>query len=268
MTDKNSDLKKRIVKWLDEQGYPLEMAVARAFRRAGFRTIQSEYYKDSETGKPREIDVSAFIDSYAGDAGNVLMRIHFCVECKLAKDKPWVMFTSADLVLSDIARVVQRAASDLGHDLLRTICRREDIQNLPAFLLPERPGYGLAQAFAGGQDVPYSAIMGAAKAAIAEVKESNSYSPDFPICEISFPVVVVDGKLFECFLGHAGKVIIEEIKAGTILWRSPIVGMPHTIVQVVTLPAVDDFLKGAKETSFALFACQREMKNLLKKNAP
>lgn len=239
------------------------MIVAHAFRRVGFRTIQSEYYKDPETGKSREIDVSASMQRFVHD---ILTRVRFCVECKLARDRPWIMFTSSDIMLADPARVVQRPASTLGYALLESICRRKDIQNLPNFLVPERPGYGLTQAFTSGQDVPYAAIMAAAKATIAEAEDADRGSrSQGPICEILFPVVVIDGTLFECYLDEADEVITEEIRIGTLVWRSPVVGMPHTIVQVVTLPAFEDFVEGAGRTSFALLeTCEEELVELSK----
>jgi hypothetical protein len=45
-------------KWLSEQGFPLEMKVAEAFR-SHFSVRQAQYYTDPESGKLREVDVVA-----------------------------------------------------------------------------------------------------------------------------------------------------------------------------------------------------------------
>lgn len=264
MSKNRSELSKRLSKWLEREGYPLEMMVAQTFRRAGFVTIQSEFYDDPETGKSREIDVSAWMQRELHD---ILVRVQFCIECKLSKDKPWVMFTSSDIRLADPARISQRAASILGLALLVSISQREDICNLPVFQIPERPGYALTQAFSTGHDVPYTAVISAAKASLAEAKDANRWSRTVgPACEIVFPVVVIDGLLFECYLKEAGEVVVEEIEAGTLVWRSPVVGMPHTIVQVVTLPAIGNFVREAFETSYALLEkCENEILELSKK---
>ena len=59
--EKNSEIEKKLKKWLNEQGYPLEMQVAESFRKAGFDVSQSDYYLDPETNILREIDVNGLL---------------------------------------------------------------------------------------------------------------------------------------------------------------------------------------------------------------
>jgi hypothetical protein len=262
VNEKADDLNIKLAKWLKEQGYPLEMTVARAFRRAGLNIVQSEYYYDPETGKAREIDVFAFMqkrmDSFLG-------RIGFCVECKLAKDKPWIIFTSLEMQLADPARIVQRAASSLGFVLLRHVCNREDIWELPLFRIPERPGYGLTQAFTDNKDVPFSSVMAAGKAAAALARRFDRYANKDRTCEIAFPVVVISGKLYECYLDKANEIVISEIQSGTLVWRDPVIGMPNTIVHIVTSPEIDTFVREARDSASAILeVCEQEQFALLK----
>jgi hypothetical protein len=42
----NDNFKEKIKKWLDEQGYPLEMRIASTMQRKGFHVVQSEYFVD------------------------------------------------------------------------------------------------------------------------------------------------------------------------------------------------------------------------------
>lgn len=51
------ELIRKVQAWLDSQGYPLEMKVARCFQNAGFHVSSSEYYIDPDEKKPREIDL-------------------------------------------------------------------------------------------------------------------------------------------------------------------------------------------------------------------
>ena len=97
-------LKEKLRNWLESQGYPLEMRVARSFRRHNFRVFKSDYYKDPDSGVMRETDVRP---SLQDEIHGVLGRIGFVIECKQSKDKPWVLFTGATS-LADPARVVQR----------------------------------------------------------------------------------------------------------------------------------------------------------------
>jgi hypothetical protein len=87
----SEDLVQKIRKWLDKEGYPLEMQVARTFREIGFEVSSSEYYLDPDEKKPREIDVIATLQK---TISGVLFQIAYTVECKLSKDKPWVCFCS------------------------------------------------------------------------------------------------------------------------------------------------------------------------------
>ena len=79
------DLKERISEWLQRQGYPLEMRVAEACAKSGFRVRQSDYYVDPVFDKPREIDVSA---SLQREVGEVLAKLSLSIECKADNSKP------------------------------------------------------------------------------------------------------------------------------------------------------------------------------------
>ena len=57
------NLEVNLSRWLQQEGYPLEFAVASAFRSYGFRTRQGEYVGDGAASSPREVDVVASMDS-------------------------------------------------------------------------------------------------------------------------------------------------------------------------------------------------------------
>jgi hypothetical protein len=246
----------KVAEWLRTEGYPLEMQVAAAFRKSGFQTIQSEFYDDPDTGKPREVDVHA---SMQREIAATLVRVSFSVECKVSRDKPWVLFSTGDALLAEPATVAQRAATPLGQRFLYGLAWQKAMQRLPLFALPARPSYGLAQAF-GGADRAYEAVMSAAKAAAVSVREgANSHG----LCEIVFPVVVLDGRLFEAFLAEDGSARTLETASGTLIWRQQIVGMPHTIVAIVTLADLDSFLRQAVETADALLEAADDLPAIL-----
>ena len=57
----NTSLDGKIRKWIETQGYPLEMTVANAFREVGFQEVtQSEYYKDLKNNS----DILPLIDRF------------------------------------------------------------------------------------------------------------------------------------------------------------------------------------------------------------
>lgn len=242
-----NNIEKRIREWLTAQGYPLEMRVAREFQERGFRVFQSEYYKDPESGDYREADVVALLQTVIAGC---ITRVQFVVECKTSIDKPWVLFTS-DLHIADPARVAQRAASTDGHRLLDTLATRDDVQLLSMFQVHKRSAYGFTQAFTSGADRAYGTATSASKAAAALASSANEYCEGTKerVFVLSLPVIVVSGVLTESYLEKGGEIAVNLLSSGTLMWRNPVVGMPHTIIPVVSEEAVAAFAADAFESA-------------------
>jgi hypothetical protein len=223
------------------------MVVAAAMRRAGASVIQSDYYTDPEDRKTlREIDVTATWRKH-DLIEDALAKMTLRVECKQSRDKPWVAFTSRHAGLAGPARVVQRAVNPLGETFLEKVSNLAETQALPLFTLSERVAYGVTQAFTSGNDVAYQAMMSAAKAARATALE-----PQYPrMMEVIFPVVVIDGHLFECFLDDENRIRVEECEEVVVAWRHGVVDV-HSIVHIVTLNALDGFSERAMATADGL----------------
>ena len=155
------ELSGKVKAWIQIQGFPLEMQVAEAFLKAGFRTVQADYYTDPDTQTNREIDVVA---SSQADYGRHVVRLNVVAECKVSKDKPWVLLTSSR----------PKAANHSGEKLLMRAAKMEAYQRLALFRSPERPAYGVLQAFSSGNDAAYIASMSAAKAAAALISKRDT----------------------------------------------------------------------------------------------
>jgi hypothetical protein len=235
----DEELPKKLHDWLGKQGYPLEMRVARAFNAAGFRTMQSHYYADADTGVSREVDVVA--DLQSGIAEDLFVRCVFIIECKVSLDKPWVLFSIAGRSLGEPARILQRVLSKTGRQVLFELVKKGDLLDAALFGLQPPLGYGLIQAFTDKTDVAFSAMSTAAKAAKAWVAETDnsSYSPRF--IDVVFPVIVMDGRLFQTSLNSASEVIVSETDCATVLWRNPLADLPHTIIHVQVASSIDKF---------------------------
>jgi len=124
--DETKPLKNQVEEWLLQQGFPLEMRVAKSLRDSQFEVRQSHYYKDSQTGKHREIDILAIRSDKIG-----LVEIAFLIECKTT-NKPWVLFTSEDTIagynrLLALGIISDKAREALAHD------RADKLYTLPMF---------------------------------------------------------------------------------------------------------------------------------------
>lgn len=248
MSETSQPLGERVAEWLETQGYPLEMRVAREFRTERFRVIQSEYFSDPDTKTSREIDVVASIDA---KQDSYLFRVTFVVECKMSREKPWVLFTGTSMGLADPARVAQRVGNTLGRRLLRTVAFDTTAQQIGLFDLRGRPAHGVTQAFTSGTDAAYAAVHSVAKATAA-LAATRGGSP-VPVLLVFFPVVVIEGRLFEYFIDQNDDPAVNEIAQGTLLWRNPVVNEPHTIIDVVTLNELPAYVSRAHAACQVLF---------------
>jgi len=257
-------LEDKVRAWLGTQGYPLEMRVAQALQVAGARVVQSDYYTDQGTSESREIDVVA---SWHDEVDGMVVRVNLTFECKSSRDKPWVLFVSPEARLAPPARVAQRAASRLAAIGLWDMADEKALQDLPIFQLPTAPAYGLRQAFGEKADVCYAAISGVASAAAAQADQpdfQDSLLGRYDIFEVIFPVVVTDARLFSALLKTDGELEVTEQKTGVLLWRNPVVNRPHTIIHVVSSPALGEFVELARKSAEAFLAmCRGELRTSL-----
>src|SRR5688572_25576331 len=151
----------KLSEWLDKQGYPLEMRVAKLFMKKGFFVRQSPYYLDKETDVRRELDLVASRDF---TFNNRAIRYTFAIECKNNREKPWVAFSSKNHTLHDRAFITQKCATRIGLKFLDQLAKKDyNFAEGLLFKQPERPSYNLTQAFENKNDSTYGAIYSVAK---------------------------------------------------------------------------------------------------------
>jgi hypothetical protein len=234
------DLSARVKEWVEKQGYSLEMRVAKKFQENGFTVSQFEHFVDQESHSVRPVDVVA---SLAKDIQKSRIVVKLYIECKYsAKDKPWVIIVTSDKfdkfsffsrVLKGqhpsnwsnietlqgrvVAKIIQAIDSNLGLDLF-------SIKN---------PGYVVAESLTDQKDHAYEAIIQISKSVEAhDIETEETYkqtllmfddldqnSPPSDVglfFSIAIPVVVINGQLFESYLGDKNEVEVLEIQNGTV----------------------------------------------------
>jgi hypothetical protein len=250
-----NEMQKNVDEWINSQGFPLEMLAEKQFNAQGFKTSISEYYEDYETKKHREIDVTAILNELAGS--RFLTQVIFKIECKYTKKFPWVLFTRSKTD-GDNHPWLPLLYSKHGAYLFSQM--REDATEMEianhTFHKTERIGYGIVQSIKpkdeDKEDLAFKACSSAFKASWHTILKTNlNPSPlEFMlVLTLAIPVVLIDGKLFECFLNDSGKTNTREIKSGIMEWKysNPNGGSTH--LHIVTKEFLSEFTNQAK--SFA-----------------
>lgn len=222
MEQDDSNVVRSIRSWLDKQGFPLEMRVAREFQNRDFYVQQSAFYQSRE-GKPREIDVLAkFAESWTVERQappDVFVTVEFCAVCECKSgpkaQKPWVVFTARnDVILADDGFDMRLGTALATRLLMYEYSAGSDVAKLPLFVVGERVGYSVSCAHTDpqgdGPDVAWQAIMSLTAAAHSSRQEPSDHPAGIWCCQFVLPVLVVSTPLAECWLDSSGQVCIEE----------------------------------------------------------
>ncbi|PQA78271.1 hypothetical protein [Rhodoferax sp. TS-BS-61-7] len=232
-------VQEKVLKWLQSTGFPLEMAAANAFRRAGFEIRQSTVYTDSETGKGREIDIIAADQDWIGT-----VNISCVLECK-ASTKPWVVLTSDDAWAAFNRLSMFAVMSDLAKECLATRIAERAIQS--HIQRPARGGYGLRQALADGGDAAYTASCNAMKASMSIARAESQLAS--PSASFAFPIIVVDTQIFECSLLSNGELDLREVQESEFLFSMRVPESITTCIKIVTKDSLPAFALKAKRSA-------------------
>jgi hypothetical protein len=225
----NSDLLEKLNNWINSEGIPLEYYAASVFTQNRFRVFQGDYVKDKAAA--REVDVLAFKD-YENKEG--LLRICNVIECKWTKDKPWIVFTSPTAHIANSACIAQTLGSKVGSSLLWHVAGEPDLYNLTLFESKKSSGFSGRQAFSKDNDLFYNMVQSIINKTFLSVKEYDNYIQDpFNYIAIGFPVIVIDGLLFESNYIN-DNIELSEVKFSKIHWRGSSNWKLHATVTVVT----------------------------------
>ncbi len=294
MSSRNPNpLSSKVRKWLEKQGYSLEMRVAQAFERAGFDVSQSSYYLDPESHSLREIDVVA---STRCRIGSMWISVALFVECKYAH-KPWVVFTSQSNLESwaFFSRVLDREFSLYQWKMQKTLQGRllasilssmsgRDASKLGSFRLPINVGYRLTESLrdSSAKDSAYSALRQVSSCVRAHDEKMeiefagtiDEYEEEFSgsqgdklsiFCEIGIPVLVIRGKLFECYLNSSEEIALLETEDSVVLTSSKTSldeSRPESstsVIRILTEDSLMGFAQDAFHTAKVLFSYEDEV---------
>ncbi|MFJ4281132.1 hypothetical protein [Streptomyces massasporeus] len=232
-----SSLEDRVRKWLSDQGYPLEMRVARIVGAAGAGWDHGRVYTDPVTEKTREIDLFGYFDGPRQE-----LSVHVVFECKHSRDKPWVLFGTDRPGLTPTGLARSTPATPLVKKALaRTLRGRRmlsPVTDMTMFRAPDGiTGFNLARAHTDNQDAAFHAVRGVSAAAEETARDIGSHGH----AVLYLPVVVIDTPLIRCFLpAEEEDVQLEQVERGVLLTSSR--PGSYTFIHVVTVEALPSFM--------------------------
>ena len=97
--------------------------------------------------------------------------------------------------------------------------------------------------------------MSAAKASLDRVTGIDSIELDPRIQNkpkyvcVSFPVLVIEGKLFECYFDENGLLSPKEVQSSVLFWKGTSPSYSSTLVYVVTKNELPQFVINANEAT-------------------
>lgn len=220
-------LEDNLRKWIDSQGYPLEMQVAEALRAAGAFWDHGRVYEDPLTGKSREIDL----------IGSFGSGIQLIFECKHSTNKSWVLFCTDRHILSPVGQVLAHPTTDRQRQRLERVSGEEAVQALSLFVRPDLIGFNLVAAHGGNQDAAFQGVGTLMSSSAALAKRGSEFEHSI----LYLPVLVVDAPLFECWLPAAGgQYELRQVSCGSLV--QPTGDGRRWIVRVVHVDALDSWL--------------------------
>lgn len=262
------DLKKRAEGWLNGEGYPLEMRVARALRGAGFLNVsQSETYLDPVEEKWREIDITAaefHIPNLAGKPGEPIpfsetFMVRLVHECTYSGADPWILFPRPpDQLAEDYAKVSGRLWSQSARNIPRAIMDGVHAGNpIPSMLGFGQPvAYGVVRTGdprGEGEDASKGSHTKGKVPANRKVAQVVSAAQALQrtagsVWSVTIPVVVVEAELFSTRLDDSGRALIEETSGfATLLQARHGDEAPSLAVHIVTADAFPAFANRMRE---------------------
>lgn len=253
MADNEQTLPAKILKWIKEEGYPLEYFTANTFRRMRFATDQGDF-THSVDGEPREIDVGAWITRDVPGGGFV--RIYNVVECKWTRHKPWVVFTSPSTRKMPSAIIAQTIGSSAAQAAMWANAGNPLLKKLELFSSPESGGFGGRQALSSGQDKFFDCLRSVTAGTVATATGYNrEIANAFPdTCVAAFPVIVLDGDLFETHYDLDGdRLDLQPRQHVRCHWRGSGHSRLSTTIDIVTKEGLAAFAE-KRATDFEVLA--------------
>lgn len=230
-------LDNKILKWINKGGFPLELKAIKILKNIGYSIGQSINYLDSQTNNPREIDIMAY--KYY-KLNNTWLTITLTIECKYSPDKPWIGFSSIDNRFDIKDTIVHRFSNKVGKDYLNELVNDDLVKSLLLFKTEDLRCFNVTRAFSDNLDMAYSATTSVINATQAFVNKANKLKR---IIRIFFPIVLVDGLIYNCFLNEQDEIEIKKEGMLKLITTNSFESKSFNFIDIISLDMFESIAK-------------------------
>lgn len=172
--------------------------------------------------------------------------------------------------MSSAACINQTIASELGNAALWLEAGSPRLAQLASFATPKTPGFGGRQALSQQRDVFYSAVQSvvtACSAIMTEYNRDESSGVSLPYAAVvGFPVVVIDGELFEAFPENNDvKMSIRQVESSRVHWKGSAAREFHSTLDLVMVDALSQYVKERAKEAETILKIMRNAVGRIKK---
>ena len=221
----SNELRTKLLRKLEETGYPVELKAGSIFSSYGFRAVDyNRYYMDEDEQKGREIDICAYTNVFS-EKPSLSVGLGLICEVKQTRKYPWVIFsTKKGLVEGGGWGRLHYGIGKVGFELLsfEEIEMRSTTSQFTRFGRSYHEGFRSADA----KSTIFEALTTACKAAEHWLKRNKEAAGDTkderkPSARktvihrsITFvdPLIVADGPLYEAYLDEQNQIKLDEIR--------------------------------------------------------
>jgi len=205
---------RRIKEDIQKSGFPLEIEVSSKLREDGWTVIIHDYYIDEEEGKSREIDVEAFKRLEINSPDYDFFHVSLIIECKKSLEKPWVFYTTQK---GREFKFPQSIIKSLGKPRIhKKLISQERWMKGSHYFSPrfkKKAIIGYEPFTEGKGQRIFEASMQVIKALAYMMKQTEQAAETLSVMNknplfIMYPVIVLDGHLFEYTLKEEVKPIM------------------------------------------------------------
>lgn len=252
----------KILEAADRAGFDSELKVAATLAKSGWQVNQNVHFIDKDENKGRELDIEAYrFFNQISDKPESTCLIELLVEVKKTRD-PFLFFSSPPRTFEHGKGYgIFHWKNKVDHKILpyEEIERHRPLKKLKR----------IARSYSGFKDGKTSqiaaGIFSSFKAAIHYEEACNEiYSDVSSDIAFFFPLVVVDGEIYDCHLNdETHELIAEKVESVTYMqnYHTEGYGRVSNRVAVLTISALQSYIDDIEKMGTHIVKTMRENRN-------